>query len=294
MKKINKLNSKGFTHVETAIVVVVIAVIAVVGFVVYNRTNNKSKAGTALVALSPQQQATEYQKLSNSAKALEASTQTALQQTKGSSSTPTGSTTSTSVVAVPGQTGGGQATSIAAYNNYNLRDFTVFTYPECNTKNGKLNGVNYSYRFGYNSYKPFTAPNFILASGAVAGKGTPGYFMLITQGAKKTNLVLSYKGVSDGYYYSKAYLVNYTTATADQLSNTPVFTPIKYKNLVYSPSEDGNTLLASEVQSFTGYSPNDLKEGYAKQCENEYLQGQLKAQTPTAPATPAKATPKSR
>jgi Tfp pilus assembly protein PilE len=58
-----RLGSKGFSHVELALLVVVIAVIAGVGFFVYSKNNNKSKADTAEVSLTPEQQAAAYAEL---------------------------------------------------------------------------------------------------------------------------------------------------------------------------------------------------------------------------------------
>ena len=58
-----RLGSKGFGHVELALLVVVIAVIAGVGFFVYSKNNNKSKADTAEVSLTPEQQAAQYAQL---------------------------------------------------------------------------------------------------------------------------------------------------------------------------------------------------------------------------------------
>jgi Tfp pilus assembly protein PilE len=63
----HKLNNKGFSHVELVLLIVVIAVIAGVGFFVYNKNNNKSKAGTDLATpLSPMEKEADYQKLGSS------------------------------------------------------------------------------------------------------------------------------------------------------------------------------------------------------------------------------------
>ena len=42
--KIKKLNHKGFSHLELALLIVIVAVITGVGFLVFNTKNNKSKA----------------------------------------------------------------------------------------------------------------------------------------------------------------------------------------------------------------------------------------------------------
>jgi len=282
--KKTRLNNKGFSHFELGLLIVVIAVIAGVGMFVYNKNNNKSKAGSNdWPILNYQQRVDDYKKLGSSTNG------SAPLDAKATKQVVTASSTSTKIVK-----GKKVVTTVKTVANVPVNNIDFSPTPQaqqsiltslfipraaynCNVDNGSLKNLQYVYTMKFDNSAPIPNPDI----------NAPGYYVRVDnvpyQGKanasdnldstlyKSVNLTL-YR-VQDGTYVSFPITIDGASLKSTKQLQ---FTAAKYYNVNFSYARPNNLVLANEYSTFNTWgiqkldAPVTTSMAAAAQCKTDF------------------------